>query len=134
MTEEDFKELLNNINDKVFKSCFQYQPTAVEYLEVFVSSIAVFLDLEHLTLKDTNFVNAELDAETPVRRGMGRMTDDIPRFAGKYREYVKSQGSDERQELIDGFSHLILAAYLMVECFVEAFVGRPMARHPVFAT
>lgn len=61
MTEEDFKELLNNINDKVFKTCFQYQPTAVEYLQVFVSSIAALLDLEHLAIKDTNFVNAELE-------------------------------------------------------------------------
>ena len=61
MNEQNLEELLNNINDKVFKSCFQYQPTAVEYLQVFVSSIAALLDLEHLTLKDTNFVNADLE-------------------------------------------------------------------------
>ena len=61
MNKQDFEELLNNINDKVFKSCFQYQPTAVEYLQVFVSAVAELLDLEHLTLKDTNFVNADLE-------------------------------------------------------------------------
>ena len=61
MNKQDFEELLNNINDKVFKSCFQYQPTAVEYLQVFVSSVAELLDLEHLALKDTNFVNADLE-------------------------------------------------------------------------
>jgi hypothetical protein len=61
MNEQTFAELINNINDKIFKTTFQYKATAVEYLQVFLSDVAEQLDLEALTLKDTNFLDEGLE-------------------------------------------------------------------------
>ena len=55
MEKADFDELINNINDKIFKSTFQQKESAIEYLQTFVSAVADRIDLENLTLGDTKF-------------------------------------------------------------------------------
>jgi Putative transposase, YhgA-like len=60
-TFQEFEELINNINDKVFKATFQNKEAAVEYLERFVTQLATMLDLENMTLSDTNFVSEGLE-------------------------------------------------------------------------
>jgi predicted transposase/invertase (TIGR01784 family) len=61
MNKPTFAELINNINDKIFKSTFTQTPSAVEYLNTFLTSVADKLDLENMILKDTNFVSEELE-------------------------------------------------------------------------
>jgi hypothetical protein len=58
---QEFEELINNINDKVFKATFQNKEAAVEYLERFVTRLATMLDLDNMTLSDTNFVSEGLE-------------------------------------------------------------------------
>ncbi len=61
MDKQTFSDFINNINDKIFKAVFKNKPSAVEYLQVFASSIADNIDLENLSLADTNFLGDELD-------------------------------------------------------------------------
>ena len=61
MTIQEFKDFINNINDKIFKATFKQKASAVEYLTVFLSTIAEQLDLDNLILSDTNFVSDELE-------------------------------------------------------------------------
>jgi Putative transposase, YhgA-like len=61
MDKQALLDLINNSNDKSFKTTFTYKPAAVEYLETFLSDVASKLDLEQLTLKDTNFIAEDLD-------------------------------------------------------------------------
>ena len=61
MDKKTLDELINNINDKIFKSTFQQKESAIEYLQTFLSNVASKLNLDDLTLKDTNFVSDELE-------------------------------------------------------------------------
>ena len=61
MDKKTLDELINNINDKIFKSTFQQKESAIEYLQTFLSTVASKLNLDDLTLKDTNFVSDELE-------------------------------------------------------------------------
>ena len=61
MDKKALEELINNINDKIFKSTFQQKESVVEYLKTFLATIAEMLDLDNLTLKDTNFISEELE-------------------------------------------------------------------------
>jgi predicted transposase/invertase (TIGR01784 family) len=61
MDKQTLDELINNINDKIFKSTFTQTPSAIEYLNTFLKSVADTLDLDNLILKDTNFVSEELE-------------------------------------------------------------------------
>jgi predicted transposase/invertase (TIGR01784 family) len=61
MDKQTLDELINNINDKIFKSTFTQTPSAIEYMNTFLKSVADKLDLDNLILKDTNFVSQELE-------------------------------------------------------------------------
>jgi Putative transposase, YhgA-like len=61
MNKQALLELINNPNDKTFKTTLTYKPAAVEYLETFLSSVAAKLDMDQLTIKDTNFIAEELE-------------------------------------------------------------------------
>jgi predicted transposase YdaD len=61
MNKQALLDLINNPNDKTFKTTLTHKPAAVEYLETFLSSIASKLDMEQLTIKDTNFIAEELE-------------------------------------------------------------------------
>lgn len=61
------------------------------------------------------FTTAELDSTTPNARGMGRMTDHIPRFAAKHREPFASMSHDQLTELRYAIKRHVICAYLYLE-------------------
>ena len=61
MDKKAFDELINNINDKIFKTAFKQKESVIEYLQIFLTDIASKLDLENLMLSDTNFVSEDLE-------------------------------------------------------------------------
>ncbi|MEO2033578.1 MAG: hypothetical protein ABGZ35_15980 [Planctomycetaceae bacterium] len=76
------------------------------------------------------FADAELDFNTPENRGLGRMTDECPRFGGKYRNVLRGISS---QQLSDGrfaFCDSISAGYLFAEYMIETFTDQPVPRSP----
>jgi hypothetical protein len=60
MDRELIDNLVDRINDKIFKIVFQNKESAIEYLETFLSDIAQSLDLEGMTLRDTNLLDEHL--------------------------------------------------------------------------
>jgi hypothetical protein len=61
LTTENFDDFINHIYDKIFKLFFKHKPVAVDCLTNFVDkSIVGKLDLNRMTLKDTNFISKDL--------------------------------------------------------------------------
>ena len=61
-TIENFEDFINHIHDKFFKIFFQRTSVMIECLTGFCPKDVVdTLDLEHLTLKDTNFITKSLE-------------------------------------------------------------------------
>ena len=61
LTPENFDDFINNIFDKIFKLFFTHKPVAVDCLTHFVDKkIVDKLDLDQMTLKDTNFISKNL--------------------------------------------------------------------------
>ena len=60
MDKQLIETFIDRINDKLAKVILQNKESAVEYLEVFLSDIAESLDLEGMTLKDTNLIDDQL--------------------------------------------------------------------------
>lgn len=62
LTPENFDDFINHIYDKIFKLFFKHKPVAVDCLTYFVDKEVVEqLDLEQMTLKDTNFISKDLE-------------------------------------------------------------------------
>jgi predicted transposase YdaD len=62
ITLENFDDFINHIYDKIFKLFFKHKPVAVDCLTHFVDkNIVDKLDLDELTLKDTNFITKGLE-------------------------------------------------------------------------
>ena len=61
LTAEDFEDFITHIHDKIFKLFFQRTVVMIECLTGFCPpSVVETLDLEQLTLKDTNFITKNL--------------------------------------------------------------------------
>jgi Putative transposase, YhgA-like len=61
LTPENFDDFINNIFDKIFKLFFTHKQVAVDCLTHFVDKkIVDKLDLDQMTLKDTNFISKNL--------------------------------------------------------------------------
>lgn len=56
MDRELIDNLIDRINDKIFKIVFQNKESAIEYLETFLSDIAQSLDLEFAKKHSTKFI------------------------------------------------------------------------------
>ena len=62
LTPENFDDFINHIYDRIFKLFFKHKPVVVDCLTYFVDkNIVDRLDLEQLTLKDTNFISKDLE-------------------------------------------------------------------------
>lgn len=58
------------------------------------------------------FIKSEMDQQSHALRGMGRINDAIPRFAGYFRYFILHLYEDEIKELEDLFKELIYIGYL----------------------
>jgi hypothetical protein len=81
----------------------------------------------------SRFVESEMDATTQGTRGMGRLDEKTPRFAGKHRSYIQALTHQEKEALAEAFSLCMLTGYLMAECFGEWVANLPMERNPNMA-
>ena len=61
-----------------------------------------------------------MDFQTSGDRGLGRMTDYIPRLGGYFRGQLSSLSSEEKSELCGLIQDIILRGYLVRALFVEA--------------
>ena len=57
------------------------------------------------------FIKNEMDQQSPSIRGIGRLTDEIPRFGGYYRNAVLHLYEEEAKELQDLFKVLMYTGY-----------------------
>lgn len=75
------------------------------------------------------YVTAELDSVTPGYRGLGRMTDNEPRFAAKYRAVFQRQ-TNAVGLLKPLFTNHLFLGYFFAEFLVETMRGSTLARDP----
>ena len=59
-----------------------------------------------------NFIKAELDFETPRARGIGRLSEQVPRFGAYYRKQLSQIDQDKMEILHNLIQNLMLRAYL----------------------
>lgn len=59
------------------------------------------------------FIGAELDLRTPGMRGLGRVTDRVPRLGGYHRERLRRLPPHEMVQLHELIAQLMLSAYLV---------------------
>lgn len=71
------------------------------------------------------YINAELDFVTPGNRGLGRLTEFIPRFGAYFREALLKASTEDLTELYDTIREVMLGAYLCRVLFVEEPVSQP---------
>jgi hypothetical protein len=57
----EVQKTIERANDKCFKGAMRLKPTAIEYMEEFCPEIAAQIELDELSLKDTNFINETLE-------------------------------------------------------------------------
>jgi len=65
------------------------------------------------------YIRLELDFETIGERGIGRMTDFIPRLGGYFREPISKLSQAEIDELYNLIQDLMLRGYLFYALFME---------------
>ena len=69
LTPENFDDFINHIYDRIFKLFFKHKPVAVDCLTHFVDKdIVDKLDLDVMTLKDTNFISKDLKSSSSFKR------------------------------------------------------------------
>ena len=59
-----------------------------------------------------NFITAELDFKTPGVRGIGRLSEEVPRFGGYYRKPLSQIDLDKMEILYGLIQGLMLGSYL----------------------
>lgn len=63
----------------------------------------------------TRFVQAELDITTIGKRGMGRLTENFPRFGAQYKNILGKSDDDTLDKIKILFSNHLLCGYLFAE-------------------
>jgi hypothetical protein len=68
------------------------------------------------------FISAELDYQTAGSRGIGRVTEDVPRFGAYFRKRLSRLSDDAYSELFRLIQEIVLRGYLSQALFAEEFV------------
>jgi hypothetical protein len=97
---EEGSELLDHINSCNKELEAVYVPAASEYVI-------------------QRFVEAELDSQTEGERGLGRVSAEVPRFGGYYRQYCARLNAEELQELGRLMADVMWSGYLAHVFFSE---------------
>jgi len=66
------------------------------------------------------FISSELDFQTPGDRGLGRITNYIPRLGGYFRKQMSTLSQEQLFELYEIIQDLMLRGYLTRALLVEA--------------
>ena len=107
---------------------------SITYLEKAMSSIRLafaddkgfleFIEPKYAELKGTfnisaisycfeNYINAELDFETPGVRGLGRMSTYIPRLGAYFKNQISRLSKEDLNELYEIIQDILLKGYLV---------------------
>jgi len=70
-------------------------------------------NIEGLNFCFENYINSELDFQTPGERGLGRMSSEIPRLGAYFRKQMSRISQQEHSELYRTIQDLMLRGYLM---------------------
>ncbi|WP_186673546.1 hypothetical protein [Sporosarcina sp. BP05] len=71
------------------------------------------------------YINAELDIRTAGTRGIGRMSDDIPRFGGYFRKQITKISEEEVIELAHNIKQILYIGYLSHVLSLEETLKTP---------
>jgi hypothetical protein len=121
-------ELLVDLRNAVIQSYGTLRPDSAEDQEInaqTVGELRSWFDSDGRHIPPSvvpvvkRFVDAELDFITEGNRGMGRMTDECPRFGGKHRRVLKGVSAAQTNELRRLFVRQICCGYLFAEYVVE---------------
>lgn len=65
------------------------------------------------------YISAELDCETPGNRGIGRLTETIPRLGAYYRKQISELHDEEKSKLYFLIQQVMLGGYLAHAIFMD---------------
>lgn len=91
-------------------------------LEPFITVFAAVKEAfnwEALTYCLGQYISAELDCETPGKRGLGRLTTDTPRLGGYFRRRMAALDRAQLDLLYHLIEKLIITGYLSIVIWVE---------------
>ncbi|NBG88924.1 hypothetical protein [Isachenkonia alkalipeptolytica] len=74
------------------------------------------------------FIKAEMELQSSSVRGVGRLTDQIPRFGGVYRKQILHFYKEEIAELEELFKELIYIGYFTHITLYEQFLKTPVCK------
>jgi hypothetical protein len=75
-------------------------------------------------------VVAELDYHTPGKRGLGRLSTEVPRLGGHCRKSLARLRTDDLEELYRLIQDVIIAGYLVHVLFLEEEPARAVRTDP----
>ena len=90
--DEEGKSIINDVKPNYIKLMSDLNPEAIKYCM-------------------ENYLETELDTNTPGNRGIGRMAENIPRFGALFRNQLTKLYDQERDELYSLMENLFLIGY-----------------------
>ena len=96
--------------------------TDKSFLEVMDSNfnqLKLAFNFEAINYCLEKFVDSELDYITQGERGIGRMTNNIPRLGGYFRKQISKLNNEEHEKLYLLIQELLIRGYLARILFVE---------------
>lgn len=98
-----------------------------EILDIKINNLKTYHDFSVPGYCINKFIKSEMDQQSPGLRGVGRVTDETPRFGGFYRSIVNHLYKDEIIELEVLFKELIYIGY-----FTHAIVAEEILKPAEF--
>ena len=100
--EQVFNEMMDNIEDGNLKTMLQSK----------FANFKIDFDGKRIGYSFNSFIKAELDFQTPGDRGIGRLSEQIPRFGSYYRKQLSQINHEKIKELYDLIHKVMLSSYL----------------------
>ena len=105
---------------------FAEEHNLLNTIESRFSELIPLLNIEAISFCIDNYLTAEMDYHTQGNRGLGRMSDNIPRFGGYFRKPLSSLSQEDKAQLLTYFQDIILRGYLVHALFAEAKIDKPI--------
>ena len=115
--EQVFNEMIDNIEDVNLKTMLQSK---------FVN-FKIDFDGKRIGYSLNSFIKAELDFQNLGDRGIGRISEQIPRFGGYYRKQLSQINPEKIKELYDLMNKIMLSSYLTGVLMLSESVGSGLA-------
>ncbi|MBK5215886.1 MAG: hypothetical protein JJE53_03735 [Candidatus Pacebacteria bacterium] len=105
------------MSNKIFEDSVQTIKNAVPddgiaIINKYIDEIKSTIDFKKIDYCIDNYINAEIDYQTTGERGIGRISDTIPRFGSYFRKQICKLSSENLNEIKDNIKQILYIGYL----------------------